>query len=689
MTFDPYLKWLGIRDSTRPVSHYRLLGIEDYESDVDVISLAADRQMGHVRRFQNSEHSADSQRILNEIAAAKVSLLDDVSRHEYDRQLRTLRSQAAAEGNSSALARLLPAALILLVCGTVLAVGYVLVIDRWPQESEVNPGPGSSTETAVKSATSPGPTAGSPTREDSTPPIRRIPDSTVSPWVKPEAAATLVHFNSPFLESLANRSFEPANELIDDAQFRTQYLNEQLNQLQRVANDSQQFWTAVQSGIQAAEPGKVLAYRHQPVEVVRKSADELKLVAGDGSECSFQLDQGTIEFDLAISLARPFLPPDSRKAEGIIATVRNLDQRNKSSFPVLNAVIAENNPKDSQEVIETTPATTVDTPEPVSPTTAIVEQPASPRVDEPEDDRLPIPLKLERDKAKTLVRLKLAGLKEEYPAEMIARKLFESAGQTVNLALKYELLSASRTHGFSSSDLPSALQATTEMYRQFRVDTVELVKESITDGARRFNRNELPQLVAYGSSHVRKAIVEDDFDGARDLARTLVGLARRMKDGDLSRTIRELRDSISVIEQHYFEAQEHLAILAEDGENRESNGFVGLFLVADKGDLESARPYLARSGVARLEELARSPRSVQQRMRTADTWWELAAEFDDHRRVNLRNRAVSIYRTIFPQVSGFQKSKIRQKVTESLTIDPLLAVLTSQVWRVEWEGDQP
>ena len=54
--FDPYRIWLGIPRDEQPADHYRLLGIGRFESDVTVISNAADRQMMHVRGFQSGEH---------------------------------------------------------------------------------------------------------------------------------------------------------------------------------------------------------------------------------------------------------------------------------------------------------------------------------------------------------------------------------------------------------------------------------------------------------------------------------------------------------------------------------------------------------------------------------------------------------------------------------------------------------
>lgn len=87
-TFDPYRKWLGIPEQERPPNHYRLLGIELFESDADVISNAADGRMAQLKNYQAGKYSAYSQRLLNEIATAKVCLLHPAKKTEYDRQLK-------------------------------------------------------------------------------------------------------------------------------------------------------------------------------------------------------------------------------------------------------------------------------------------------------------------------------------------------------------------------------------------------------------------------------------------------------------------------------------------------------------------------------------------------------------------------------------------------------------------------
>ena len=88
--FDPYRKWLGIPPQEQPPNHYRLLGIGLFETDFDVISNASDRQMFHVRTFQSGPYAEIAQFILNELAAARVCLLDPPRKAEYDRWLQQM-----------------------------------------------------------------------------------------------------------------------------------------------------------------------------------------------------------------------------------------------------------------------------------------------------------------------------------------------------------------------------------------------------------------------------------------------------------------------------------------------------------------------------------------------------------------------------------------------------------------------
>lgn len=85
---EPYHKWLGIPENELPPNHYRLLGIPLFECDPEVIENAADQRSGYLRSFHNSQHVDVAERMLNEVAAAKICLLRPGRREKYDAVLR-------------------------------------------------------------------------------------------------------------------------------------------------------------------------------------------------------------------------------------------------------------------------------------------------------------------------------------------------------------------------------------------------------------------------------------------------------------------------------------------------------------------------------------------------------------------------------------------------------------------------
>src|SRR5260370_37572556 len=82
--FDPYHVWLGIPPDEQPANRYRLLGIRAFESNPDVIDNAADRQTVHLRTFQGGKHGLLRQRLLNEVASARVGWLNPHASARYN-----------------------------------------------------------------------------------------------------------------------------------------------------------------------------------------------------------------------------------------------------------------------------------------------------------------------------------------------------------------------------------------------------------------------------------------------------------------------------------------------------------------------------------------------------------------------------------------------------------------------------
>lgn len=89
--FDPYYTWLGIPPKHQPANPYRLLGIENGESDPDVIDYAWDQRSRHVKMFRVGQHAAAAEKILNELAEARILLLKTArtTQSDVDTQVKT------------------------------------------------------------------------------------------------------------------------------------------------------------------------------------------------------------------------------------------------------------------------------------------------------------------------------------------------------------------------------------------------------------------------------------------------------------------------------------------------------------------------------------------------------------------------------------------------------------------------
>jgi hypothetical protein len=95
MTFDPYESWLGIPASRRPPNYYALIGIADFEENAETIHEAALARVAELRKHQTGPFSDLSQTLMNEVAQARLCLLDPHRKADYDAKLRAIPAAPA------------------------------------------------------------------------------------------------------------------------------------------------------------------------------------------------------------------------------------------------------------------------------------------------------------------------------------------------------------------------------------------------------------------------------------------------------------------------------------------------------------------------------------------------------------------------------------------------------------------
>jgi hypothetical protein len=86
--FDPYYFFLGVPPKEQTPNHYRLLGTELFEPSEEIISAAADRQMGHLQQHESGEHVEAVAGLLGNVSRARLCLLNSEKKAAYDAELK-------------------------------------------------------------------------------------------------------------------------------------------------------------------------------------------------------------------------------------------------------------------------------------------------------------------------------------------------------------------------------------------------------------------------------------------------------------------------------------------------------------------------------------------------------------------------------------------------------------------------
>jgi len=86
--FDPYYRWLGIPPAEQPPNLYRLLGVQPFESDREVIDAVANRHITYLQEITSGPNLTLAQQLLNELAGARRTLLKPEQKAKYDAELK-------------------------------------------------------------------------------------------------------------------------------------------------------------------------------------------------------------------------------------------------------------------------------------------------------------------------------------------------------------------------------------------------------------------------------------------------------------------------------------------------------------------------------------------------------------------------------------------------------------------------
>lgn len=639
--FDPYLQWLGIRDSQRPPNHYRLLGLEVFETDASVIAMSADRQMAHLRNFKTGPEADLAERLLNELSTARICLLKPERKAAYDAQLRALLKPVAAF-------KLTATAKPLVTAKSVLAANPRGTADVAPISLSTG-----STSVYSKSAIK----------------------AAWKPWAVLAGLVILcigltmllVNKNPPALdESIAANENDPAKK-----------------------KPGLSIKSKPQLAGKSAEVMPVTTnIPFDPEEKSPKSEPSKKGTTNEREENTVVKPQPE-----QVSGANGKKQPNEenpKPTERVPATPPNID-----TTALLGEVI-ESSPEEKATGIGDPKKETVKKPEDIVIAKARPVEPAKPA-------RIPVPDKAAVTAKEKEIRDIFADEYKSQKPEVkasLATKLYQSSIESKgDSVMRYVLLNEARANAILGGEIKLAVEICNALVKDFELDDGPekfLLFSKMLAGPGRPMQYILSVIVEVKSC-VDSLQAEDNYEEALRLSNMALAAARTVRDAanitDLSQRIREL----SLSKQAYQKAKLAKQTLEKDPTDPAANETWGMYVCFMKGDFNQGMPYLARgeSAIAKTaaREISLNKAKWQEILVLADDWWEFSEKSpqDQLRTANMKIIAERRYLEIFDKLTGIDKVRVEKRLAElsklkeqksKQDLDTIVAHLIRNKWTV-------
>jgi hypothetical protein len=656
--FDPYYKWLGIRPDEQPPNHYRLLAVAIFESDPDVISIAADQRMAHIRSFQTGPHSALSQTLMNDIAAARVCLLNPEKKSAYDESLRRMMatmtsppepppvttveplltldfasSRAApvyAPPPANRRRKTQPWHVSLIVVAIALFVVTTVVFLNRKGVKPTDPSPAKAT-------------------------VASSPDDG-SPRPKPQVAAdentskmALAKTKDTPSQSKAGSLLPPSSvgeDLASDPGSPEPTSNAKPTASGRSTPDAQADGTSKSSLLQGRfqvryENGFFRTVHFQGTRCIVESEE------WNGRETPSSVEgKVSCQADGSMRIAFPNWEQEIWHIGSSGIVVDHWMAGANLSGPRTHRARAE--------TLEGQGPTANGTPAP--------------------SDRSPIPTDDAQARGMRLVKEvygeEYDGAKTIEQKRALARKLLMKAKESgADQTSQFLLLKLAKDVAIQAVDGQTAFEAIDRMDEVFQVDGLEMKCEVLAALSKKARLGTDHRAIARQANEVIDAANEHDrFDLATELAELAISEANAAHDTELMKHIRSRMSSLRELKSACDEAQQAVETLKQTPDDSAANLAAGRYYCFCKNDWAKGLPMLTRGSDSTMKELATkdlgTPQMPEDQVKIGDAWWELAAQKEGTERQSVESRAAYWYNRALPHVSGLIKDKIEKRLKE-------------------------
>ena len=667
--FDPYLKWLGIRSDRRTPNYYRLLGLELFESDAEVISHAAEARIAHVRNFCTGPHQALAESILQELKTAKATLLHPAQKAAYDQQL---RAELAAQEKEVSTA----------------TVGG-------PPPLPVTHSAGS-TGTWANPVEEQAPAA-SPTAQPG--PILKNPLL----WGSVGVLLLLVISVGILGVSLTRRS-GTANEL---AQIEEAITPETMSGLKDSSPTSQEKKDPASTPSADSEKEEPTSSEQSSSE---KSSGQGMSAGGPGAEDGAETEpsaeahpakSGAGSASTASSTSEATPAAESGVQEGPSGTPSPKGEspsEEASSNPPSEAGGEKSPPEKGNQgdlspgsATPSQPSDSSEKPQPPSseeePTPGVEESSTTPQAPSQaeENRRWPVPSPEDQKRAEATIRelFQKEFTEAKLPPQKLALadKLFREAQATQDdPAAAYVLFGMASGLAAAAGDLTTSIEMIEAAAGRFEMPSASMKLDILNKALLGLRSATQPAWLAYeladlGLSVMEEAILADQIEQAVEAHKLASGIVKRSGDNDLIQEVVSWNHGIQVFQKQYeaFRAAEKQ--LRANPDDPAAHATLGRWHCFWKGRWEEGLPHLARTQPAELAALAQadlqSPEDPKEQFQLAERWLQYAESESDEAKGHIQVRAAHWYRQALPKLSGLEKLTAQRQLEKLPTVPPL------------------
>jgi hypothetical protein len=638
-TFDPYYKWLGISPAEQPPTLYRLLGVNRFESDPEVIESAAEQRISHLRSLQSGPHGAESQRLLNELASAKLCLLKPDRKLEYDNGLRMLMASQMPVG---------------------------MPPNGWPAPFPPQP-PSASTSCGESSLT------GQPSA------LRTANSTSASPSKSADDGIELEDIgiaSSPSIHPFRGASLPPILWIAGPTIFAIMIVVAIL-QIGAALNRSRRSDETAASQRQSVPNPQVTARSDRPNYAVLGGSS----LNGEFARPLPDVKHPSTAHEAGSNVESPAPAPPATQNDA--APTQSAPDGSRSREPLPDkapvtpnetSVLTKPGTDPFDQLSSSDGRTGRDRAEPASSTASRQSLPGG---------RAFVPSEIAQQDALREVR---NILRDEFVAATtppfqvaLARKLERLAAETRDDATTcYVLRSQAIELAIRGGDADLAADLATRLVQSFDVDVWPLRLKAWS---------RLPQFLSSSDNRtafVRRAVQfaneatgDDRYEIAIEMAALANNVAAALKDKAIRDQAGDCADRVKHMQTAAATASAAIETLLCEPTNPQANLTVGKFRCFDKQEWVPGLPYLARGSDVALRELAlrelQAPTGSPDQLKLADAWWDLGEKSGELRsgtwRSPLHARGIHWYREAMPALSGLALVKAQKRAAAGTNSD--------------------